>query len=228
MTNLVAAEGPILDRILDDTYEIWHDGLTRHAYGRFYAAQVATAWGRTHLQRFALVDGDDVLASAKLYTLRRDARRPADHGRRHRRRVHDPGGARPRRGARADRSAARAGGGRRRRSRAAVFGDRPRLLRAPRLRADRHARSPAARHRVDALRRADDHGPRRRRSRSEGHRRSGRRAGGAVPVSPEPRSRSGPVRDREKAAARRPRAAGRPRSCISSSPRKARPRSPTW
>ena len=69
MTNLVAAEGPILNRILDDTYEIWHDGLTRHAYGRFYAAQVATTWGRTHLQRLALMDGDAVLASAKLYTL---------------------------------------------------------------------------------------------------------------------------------------------------------------
>src|SRR5580765_2951618 len=69
MTNLVAAEGPILDRILDDTYQIWHDGLSRHAYGRFYAAQVATTWGRGHLQRLALMDGDAVLASAKLYTL---------------------------------------------------------------------------------------------------------------------------------------------------------------
>jgi GNAT superfamily N-acetyltransferase len=67
MAKLVAAEGSILDRILDDTYEIWNDGLTRPAYGRFYAAQVATPWGRTHLQRFALIDGDDVLASAKLY-----------------------------------------------------------------------------------------------------------------------------------------------------------------
>jgi GNAT superfamily N-acetyltransferase len=67
MAILVAAEGPILDRILDETYETWNDGLTRPAYGRFYAAQVATPWGRTHLQRFALIDGDDVLASAKLY-----------------------------------------------------------------------------------------------------------------------------------------------------------------
>jgi predicted N-acetyltransferase YhbS len=69
MTNLVAAEGPILDRILDDTYEIWHDGLTRHAYGRLYAAQLATTWGRAHLQRLALMDGDAVLASAKVYVL---------------------------------------------------------------------------------------------------------------------------------------------------------------
>ena len=68
MTNLVEAEGAILERILDDTYSIWHDGLTRVAYGRFYAAQVRTPWGRIHLRRLALVDGDDVLASAKLYT----------------------------------------------------------------------------------------------------------------------------------------------------------------
>ena len=47
MAKLVAAEGPILDRILDDTYEIWNDGLSRPAYGRFYAAQVATPWGAT-------------------------------------------------------------------------------------------------------------------------------------------------------------------------------------
>jgi predicted N-acetyltransferase YhbS len=67
MTNLVAAEGPILDRILDDTYGLWHDGLARPAYGRFFAAQIATPWGRTHLRRFALVEGDELLASAKLY-----------------------------------------------------------------------------------------------------------------------------------------------------------------
>jgi GNAT superfamily N-acetyltransferase len=69
MAKVVEAGGAILDRILDDTYGIWHDGLTRPAYGRFYAAQVATPWGRRHLRRFALVDGDDVLASAKLYRL---------------------------------------------------------------------------------------------------------------------------------------------------------------
>jgi GNAT superfamily N-acetyltransferase len=67
MTKLVEAQGAILDRILDDTYGLWHDGLTRPAYGRFYTAQLGTAWGRTHLRRFALVDGDEVLASAKLY-----------------------------------------------------------------------------------------------------------------------------------------------------------------
>jgi predicted N-acetyltransferase YhbS len=69
MTNLVEAEGPILDRVLDETYDIWNDGLSRHAYGRFYTAQIATAWGRTHLRRLALVNGDEILASAKLYQL---------------------------------------------------------------------------------------------------------------------------------------------------------------
>jgi GNAT superfamily N-acetyltransferase len=69
MTNLVEAEGPILDRVLDETYDVWNDGLSRHAYGRFYTAQIATAWGRTHLRRLALVNGDEILASAKLYQL---------------------------------------------------------------------------------------------------------------------------------------------------------------
>src|SRR3954447_7503225 len=67
MTELVAAEGATLDRILDETYAIWSDGLSRHAYGRYYAAQVATPWGRAHLKRYALVDDDEVLASAKVY-----------------------------------------------------------------------------------------------------------------------------------------------------------------
>jgi GNAT superfamily N-acetyltransferase len=67
MAELVVAQGAILGRILDDTYSIWNDGLTRPAYARFYTAQTATPWGRTHLQRYALVDGDQVLASAKLY-----------------------------------------------------------------------------------------------------------------------------------------------------------------
>jgi len=67
MTKLVDAEGPLLDRILDDTYEIWNDGLTRRAYGQLYAAQRATPFGKAHLERLALVEGEEVLASAKLY-----------------------------------------------------------------------------------------------------------------------------------------------------------------
>src|SRR5258708_30325675 len=68
MAILVPAEGAILDQILESTYDIWHEGLSRRAYARFYAAQTATAWGRVHLERKALVDGAEVLASGKLYT----------------------------------------------------------------------------------------------------------------------------------------------------------------
>jgi GNAT superfamily N-acetyltransferase len=67
MAEIVLAEGATLDRILDDTYSIWNDGLSRPAYARFYTAQTATPWGRTHLQRYALVDSGDIQASAKLY-----------------------------------------------------------------------------------------------------------------------------------------------------------------
>jgi predicted N-acetyltransferase YhbS len=67
--TIVSAEGPLLDRIMDATFDIWHEGLTREAYGRWWTAQLRTAWGRTHLQRFALVAGGDVLASAKTYHL---------------------------------------------------------------------------------------------------------------------------------------------------------------
>lgn len=67
MALFVPAEGPILDQILDETYDVWHEGLTRRAYAQFYKAQCATPWGRTHLERHALVEGGEVLASGKLY-----------------------------------------------------------------------------------------------------------------------------------------------------------------
>src|ERR1035437_3028925 len=65
---LVDADGPLREQILDAPYATWHEGLSRHAYGRYYAAQVATAWGQRGLRRLALVDGDEVLASAKVYS----------------------------------------------------------------------------------------------------------------------------------------------------------------
>jgi GNAT superfamily N-acetyltransferase len=68
MAQLVPAEGAILQPVLDATYEIWHDGLSPLAYGRLWAAQLATPWGRVHLRRLALVDGGEVLASAKVFT----------------------------------------------------------------------------------------------------------------------------------------------------------------
>jgi len=65
--SIVPAEGAYLDQILYATYEIWHEQLSREAYGRYYAAQRRTPWGRSHLDRVALVDGDTLLASAKRY-----------------------------------------------------------------------------------------------------------------------------------------------------------------
>jgi GNAT superfamily N-acetyltransferase len=65
--DLVPAEGAILDEILSATFDIWHEGLSRHAYPRYYLGQRATRWGRAHLRRWALVDRGAVLASAKEY-----------------------------------------------------------------------------------------------------------------------------------------------------------------
>jgi predicted N-acetyltransferase YhbS len=67
VSDLVAAEGAALEQIDNATFEIWHDGLGRAAYPRFAAAQLKTAWGSRHLRRWALVDGAEVLASAKTY-----------------------------------------------------------------------------------------------------------------------------------------------------------------
>ncbi len=66
--RLVLADGALLERILDFTFPVWNEGLTRAAYGQWNAAQMRTAWGREHLHRFALVDDQDrLLASAKRY-----------------------------------------------------------------------------------------------------------------------------------------------------------------
>jgi GNAT superfamily N-acetyltransferase len=68
---LVVAHGAVLNEILDATFPLWHDGLTRDAYARFNAAQMRTVWGRAPLQRLALVDARGaLLASAKRYRLR--------------------------------------------------------------------------------------------------------------------------------------------------------------
>ena len=70
MSELVAAEGAFLAEIIEATFDIWNEGLNRFAYGRYYAAQLATPWGRAHLHRTALVDasrGSSVLASLKEY-----------------------------------------------------------------------------------------------------------------------------------------------------------------
>jgi predicted N-acetyltransferase YhbS len=66
--HVVAAEGALLEQILDVTFPIWHEGLTRAAYGQWNAAQLKTPWGREHLHRLALVaDDGTLLASLKRY-----------------------------------------------------------------------------------------------------------------------------------------------------------------
>ena len=66
---VVPVEGVFLDRILDEEHAQGNRVLSRTADGRLDAAQMRTAWGRTHLRRVALMSGDEVLASAKLYQL---------------------------------------------------------------------------------------------------------------------------------------------------------------
>ena len=69
--NVIVAEGPLLDQITRLTYDIWNEGLTERAYSQWNAAQMRTPWGRTHLQRLALVDDSGrLLATAKRYRYR--------------------------------------------------------------------------------------------------------------------------------------------------------------
>ena len=66
--KLVVAEGAILEEVLDATFPIWNEGLTRDGYARWNAAQMRTSWGKDHLQRFALLDDHGRwVASAKRY-----------------------------------------------------------------------------------------------------------------------------------------------------------------
>lgn len=67
--HVVPATGEILERVLDDTFELWSDGLSRLNYGKAWAAQLKTPWGQSHLDRVALVDGPHVMCSAKRYDL---------------------------------------------------------------------------------------------------------------------------------------------------------------
>jgi GNAT superfamily N-acetyltransferase len=67
--RLIRASGALLESLLDDTFPLWGDGLTRKAYGHWNIAQERTDWGTRHLRRFALMDGARVLSSAKRYDL---------------------------------------------------------------------------------------------------------------------------------------------------------------
>lgn len=66
--RIVPAGGVLLDNILDHTHTVWHEGLTRAAYGQWNGAQRRTRWGRANLHRVALVDDSGALLStAKHY-----------------------------------------------------------------------------------------------------------------------------------------------------------------
>ena len=67
--HVVPATGPILEQVLNDTFPLWNDGLSRQNYAKQWAAQLKTPWGQSHLDRVALVDGPHVMASAKRYDL---------------------------------------------------------------------------------------------------------------------------------------------------------------
>jgi len=69
--KLVAAAGGPLEQVLDDSHDLWSDGLSRRAYGRYNVAQLSTPWGGEHLRRLLLVDDDGrVVSSAKRYELK--------------------------------------------------------------------------------------------------------------------------------------------------------------
>ena len=67
--QVVPATGAVLEQVLDDTYPLWNDGLSRENYARLWSAQLKTPWGHSHLDRVALVDGPHVMCSAKRYDL---------------------------------------------------------------------------------------------------------------------------------------------------------------
>jgi hypothetical protein len=69
VSTVVRAEGAVLDRVLDETYPASHQGLGRAAFTTFDAALGKTVWARGHQRRYALIQGNDILASAQRYDL---------------------------------------------------------------------------------------------------------------------------------------------------------------
>lgn len=69
MTRVVPVDEALLRRILAAVTPAPHGGLSPEALTRLDLAQAKTAWALRHRRRFALVDGDDVLASAERYDL---------------------------------------------------------------------------------------------------------------------------------------------------------------
>jgi len=63
------AEGALLERVLDATYPVLQQGLSRRAFTTADSALRKTAWAPGHRRRYALVEGTTVLASALQYDL---------------------------------------------------------------------------------------------------------------------------------------------------------------
>jgi GNAT superfamily N-acetyltransferase len=68
MTDRPFVDAPSLDNVGAED-PIWYEGLDRTSYSKFYAAQMKTSWGRLHQSRFALMDAEELLASAVQYDL---------------------------------------------------------------------------------------------------------------------------------------------------------------
>ena len=66
--ELVVADEALVERVLDQTYFVWHEGLSREAYAKWSRGQLRTPWGRANLQRFVLLeDRGAPVASLKRY-----------------------------------------------------------------------------------------------------------------------------------------------------------------
>lgn len=68
MGKVIIAEGALLARIVALQASAC-SGLSREAFERFDAAQARTTWALNHRRRFALVEGNEVLAGAEQYDL---------------------------------------------------------------------------------------------------------------------------------------------------------------
>jgi hypothetical protein len=66
---VIAAAGPFLDRVVDATSRNARGGLHRQACSTLHAAQMKTSWGRRCRRTFALVESQEILASAEQYDL---------------------------------------------------------------------------------------------------------------------------------------------------------------
>ena len=69
VVTVIPAEGAILDRVLDARHRTSCLGLHRKPYGKFHAAQIKTAWGSRCQRPVALIEGEEILASAEQYDL---------------------------------------------------------------------------------------------------------------------------------------------------------------